>query len=395
MSLAGAGTLPRILIALGAAQIAIAPTFGQDSVLDEPFVRNRAKEGLDLLYDMRFEEAASLFSSIGERYPAHPIGPLLAALNTWWQILLDFSNTEHDEAFYAAMTDVVDRCTEILEADPGDFDAMFFKGVALGFRGRLRSNRRDWLRAAADGKRAMDYVLEVARQRPESHDYAFGQGLYRYYAAVIPDRYPVVRPLLAFLPRGDRVEGLASLERTATFGHYFRSEATYFLLQIYYLYESDYARSLEYVGRLRDTHPGNSFFHTLEGRIHARWGDWARSAAVFDDVLDLFKSGAPGYTPAMAEQALYYMARSHMEDGRYTEALTLLLQLEALSARLPQDTYFKVMGRLNQGMAYDATGRRDLAQNRYEQVLAMQEWGSSQRQARRFLRTPFDPRTGN
>lgn len=387
-----ARVLPRILLLIGLAQIGTAPAAGQDSVLDEPFVRSRAKEGLDLLYDMKFEEAAVHFRAIGERYPAHPIGPLLAALSTWWQILLDLSSTEHDEAFYAAMTDVVDRCTEMLAEDPGNFDAMFFKGVALGFRGRLRSNRRDWLRAAADGKRAMDYVLEVARRRPESHDYAFGEGLYRYYAAVIPDRYPVVRPILAFMPGGDRVEGIAALERTASFGHFFRSEATYFLLQIYYLYENDYAKSMEYVTRLRDAHPGNSFFHTLEGRIHVRWRDWEKSAVIFDEVLDLFKSGAAGYTPAMAEQALYFLGRSHMDSGRYRQAQTLLLQLEALSSRLPDDTYFKVMGRLHMGMAYDATGRRSLAEARYEQVLAMRPWGSSQREARRYLSAPFTPK---
>ena len=78
-----------------------------------------------------------------------------------------------------------------------------------------------------------------------------------------------------------------------------------------------------------------------------------RSLAVF---LDLFKSGAAGYTPAFAEQALYFLARSSMVAGRHREALSLLLQLEALSARLTHDTYFKVMGRLSQGMVYDVPG---------------------------------------
>ena len=342
---------------------------------------------------MRFDEAASQFRSIGERYPAHPIGPLLAALTTWWQILLDLSSTEHDEAFYAAMTDVVDRCTEMLAEDPDNFDAMFFKGVALGFRGRLRSNRRDWLRAAADGKRAMDYVLEVARRRPENHDYAFGHGLYRYYAAVIPDRYPVVRPLLAFLAQGRPRRRTGSAGENRYVGALLSLGATYFLLQIYYLYENSYAKSLEYAARLRDAHPGNSFFHTLEGRIHVRWRNWDKSAAIFRDVLDLFKSGAPAIHRPWRSRPSFYISRSHMEAGRFAEALMLLLQLEALSARLPQDTYFKVMGRLYQGMAYDATGRRSLAEARYEQVLAMRAWGSSQRRARRYLLEPFAPGT--
>ena len=365
------------------------PARSQDSVLDVPFVRERAKAGLDLLYDMRFEEAAQQFQAIGERYPEHPIRPFLDALNIWWKILLDYSNTELDEAFYAEMTGVIERCSAILAADADDFDAMFFKGVALGFRGRLRSNRRDWLRAAADGKRAMDYVLEVAARKPDSHDYAFGRGLYRYYAAVIPSRYPFARPLVAFLPRGDRIAGLAALERTATLGHYFKTEAAYFLLQIYYLYEVDFERSVQYVSWLRETHSGNAFFHTLEGRIYARWGYSSKSVEIFGRVLDLFKSGAAGYTPAFAEQALYFLARSSMVAGRHREALSLLLQLEALSARLTHDTYFKVMGRLSQGMVYDVLGQRKHAEGRYTQVLAMREWGASRQLADQYMRIPY------
>ena len=106
-------------------------------------------------------------------------------------------------------------------------------------------------------------------------------------------------------------------------------------------------------------------------------------------MLDRFKSGASGYTAAVAEQALYYLARSHMVAGRYRDASHLLLQLEALSARLPHDTYFKVMGRLAAGMAYDAQGQRSMAETRYKAVRSMRAWGTSRDRARLYLRTPY------
>ena len=196
-----------------------------DSVLDDPFVRSQAKQGLDLLYDMKFAEASRLFDQIDQRFPQHPIGPFLQALNTWWKILLDFSDTSHDATFNAAMEEVIDRSDRILKRDKQDFDAMFFKGAALGFRGRLRSNRREWFGAATDGKRAMDYVLGVAKKDPSNHDYIFGKGLYDYYAAVIPERYPFAKAITTFLPKGDRARGLAELERTASQGYYIQTEA--------------------------------------------------------------------------------------------------------------------------------------------------------------------------
>ena len=359
------------------------------SVLDDPEVRAVAKEGLDLLYNMQFEEAAVRFDSISHQVEDHPIGPFLQALTLWWEILMDLSDTQHDESFYAAMTQVIARCDARLDEDADDFDARFFKGMALGFRGRLRSNRRDWIRAAADGKRAMDYVLAVARADTTNHDFALGPGLYNYYAALIPTRYPFAKAITTFLPQGDRELGLAQIGRTATHGYFMQTEAMYFLLQIYYLYEVDYRASERYATLLRTRHPGNAFFHTLEGRIYARWGAWSRSDAVFSSILELYRVGTRGYTAPAAEQALYFLARGRMVARDYQTALSYLLSLEALSARLEEDTYFKVMGRLQQGMAYDAIGRRVRAVERYQQVLSMKRWGASHSRAERFLRAPY------
>ncbi len=365
----------------------------QSSILNEPDVQASAKAGLDALYDLQFEEAESHFQTITEQYSDHPIGPFLEALTLWWTILLDLTETAYDEAFYAAMGEVITRSDERLDVDGSDFDAMFFKGIALGFRGRLRSNRRDWIRAAADGRRAMGYVLAVADADTTNHDFAMGRGLYQYYAALIPERYPFVRPITAFLPPGDRFGGLFELERTARDGYYMQTEAMYFLVQINYLYEKDFQACVRQISWLRDKYPGNSFFHTLEGRIYASWHQWQASDTVFTDILERYKTQQTGYTPAMAEQALYFLARSHITRGEASAALLHLLSLEALTARLDTDSYFKVAGRLYQGISYDLIGDRDQATARYREVLKMKRWGSSHTNARRYLEDPY-PATG-
>ncbi len=359
------------------------------SVLDDTIVRFQAKRGLDLLYDMRFEESARLFDQIDRRFPEHPIGPFLKALNTWWMILLDFSDTSHDAAFYAAMDDVIARSDKLLARDSDHFDAMFFKGAALGFRGRLRSNRRDYVKAASDGKRAMDYVLAVAEHTPHNHDYIFGKGLYDYYAAVIPDRYPYAKPVMAFFPKGNRERGLEELTRTAEQGYYIQTEAVYFLLQIYYLFERDFAKSQEYVTWLREEHPNNAYFHAFEGRVYARWGHWHEAERIFNDILEGYKQNKPGYNASGAEQALYYLARAQMVKNQHQQALIFLLQLDALAARTTDDTYFKVWGRLRQGMVYDALGQRNAAKTRYREVLRMEDWGEAHEQAERYLNRAY------
>jgi tetratricopeptide (TPR) repeat protein len=359
------------------------------SVLDDPVVQDRVERGLDHLYNMEFDPARGYFTSIDRRYPDHPVGPFLLALNTWWEILLDLSDESRDDAFYDAMEEVMDRSDRLLKRDPDNFDAMFFKGAALGFRGRLRSNRGAWFRSARDGIRAMDYVLGVAERAPENADYAFGKGIYDYYASAIPSQYPYVKPVMIFFPNGDRARGIRELERTVREGRFIQTEAAYFLLQIYYLFEDDYQKAVHYVTWLRDRHPQNSFFHTFEGRVYAKWGQWEKSGAVFEEVLRRHRNRHSGYNEAMAEQALYFLARSRMMYRDYDQALVYLDDLKALAARDADDSYFEVLGRLREGMARDARGHRTRAVAAYREVLEMQDFAGAHERAKRFLDTPY------
>ncbi len=368
------------------AQTARAP---DESVLDDVVVQHQVKKGLDYLYDMEFGRALRMFELIDESHPRHPIGPFLMALNTWWKILVDLSDESHDAAFYAAMDEVISRSDKLLARNKNDFDAWFFKGAALGFRGRLRSNRGEWFLSAKDGLRAMDYVLGVVKRDPSNDDFAFGKGIYDYYAAAIPAKYPYVKPVMIFFPSGDRERGIRELERTVKGGRFIQTEAAYFLLQIYYLFENDYSKSVYYADWLRKRHPNNSFFHTFEGRVYAKWGQWATVRDIFAEVLARYKARRTGYNAAAAEQALYFLARSHMAGGEFNAALDHLDQLQSLAARDHEKSYFEILGRLRQGMSHDALGGREAAVAAYKEVLTMNDTSGSHERARRYLESPF------
>ncbi len=368
---------------------AVAQPASGSSVLDDVVVQYQTKKGLDHLYNMEFDEARAMFEMIDQAHPNHPMGPFLLALNTWWEILIDLSNESRDEKFYAAMNEVIARSDRMLKRDPKNFDAMFFKGAALGFRGRLRSNRGDWFRAAKDGIRAMDYVLGIAERRPDNADFAFGEGIYDYYAVAVPEKYPYVKPVMIFFPNGNKARGIQKLERTVRDGNFISTEAAYFLLQIYYLFERDFEKSEYYAKWLREHHPQNSFFHAFEGRVYAKWGQWDKVHSIYADVLDRYKSRQTGYNAAIAEQALYYLARSRMAFGDYEQALTYLDNLRALGARDNEQSYFEVLGRLRQGMVMDALGKRGDAVAAYREVLTMKDWSGSHDTAKRFLDRPY------
>jgi tetratricopeptide (TPR) repeat protein len=297
--------------------------------------------------------------------------------------------TDDDEHFYAAMERVVDWSDRILKANPDNFDAMLFKGAALGFRGRLKSNREEWLAAALDGRETLDYIFRIADADTANADFQFGRGVYDYFASVIPDRYPQVKPLMFFFPEANRERGLRNLAFTAEEGHFIRTEAVYFLLQIHLYYEPRFTEARNRISWLREHYPNNAYFHVLEGRVYARWSQWQRAIPVFEDVVDRHAAGQAGYADVLATQALFYIGRFHMENGRLEEGMDAFQEIARLSGRFPSDTYFMVQALLRTGMIHDLRGERSDAVALYRRVLRMEDQGGSRDSARAYLRAPY------
>lgn len=367
-------------------------THNISSVLNHEFVRTKGKKGLDLLYNMRSDSAKAIFQRIDRRYPAHPIGPFLQGLNLWWTIMLDLTDTAHDEQFYDFMNEVIERSDALLDNNPDHFDALLFKAAAHGFRARLASNRRDWWKALRNGQKAIGPARRVATVAPaDNADYVFGKGLYDYYTAILEEEYPVVKTFTWMIPEGDRERGLRLLKQTAQGGYYVRTEAFYYLTQVHYLYEDDYTDARRYVKQLRERHPGNPFFHNFEGRVYARWGRWDRAGEVFAEVVERCNEGKPGYNVHMEEIARYYLGRERLYDQRYDEALQHFSRLQRLTDRDIEHNRYRIRGLLYKGMVYDAMGRRDLATRLYRTILEMEDPGGVHDRAERYLETPYGP----
>ena len=359
------------------------------SILSDSLVMDEAEAGLHLVYNLEFDSAAVIFDRITEQNPRHPIGPFFEGLNVWWRIMSDLNDDRHDKRFNRLMKDVIDRADDMLERDPENVDGLFFKGLGLSFRGRLHSNRRHWLRSIRDARGAIQQVVRLAETDAESDDFYFGWGIYDYFADALPDERKWLAPFKLFFPNGDRERGIEELQRTFESGRLLRAEAAYFLFQIFTTYEPDYYRSLEYVTWLRVRYPRNVIFRSLEGRAYARFGRWDQAVRIFQEQLAQWEAGKDGYSDALAEQSLYYLARSEMSRGAYLDALDYLKRLNDLTEPIGDESAFHVLGLLRQGMAFDALGYRRYAVMRYKQVVPMDNSSGSRELAKRYLKTPY------
>jgi hypothetical protein len=349
----------------------------------------RLQHGIDLIYNLHYDEAEAFFQNIIQADPDNPLGYFFRAMVWWWRVLVDLEDTSHDQTFYQRLEECIAVCDRRLKEDPEDFDAILFKGGAIGFRGRLRGDRDQYLRAANDGRRCLPLLAKSRKLEPTNKDILFGQGIYNYFAQVIPQRHPVVRPAMWFLPDGDRELGIRQLEQVATQGLYARAEAAYFLAQIYRIFENDDARALPYLEELYRRYPRNALFHRYLARTLAAAGDGQRSALLYAQVASYADEGRTGYHDRAQLEALYYQGKRSFYLNDIAAAETFLLQADKLGQSIESDRGYTALANLLLGMCYDLRGERDQALERYAHVRQLPDAKGSRDLAKKYQKTPY------
>jgi tetratricopeptide (TPR) repeat protein len=342
---------------------------------------SRVNNGIKQIYNIKFTEAEKNFRALIADYPTHPAGRFFLAMIDWWKILLDPDNESYDEVFFQKLEDVIYQCDQILDKNPNDVDALFFKGGSIGFRGRLRAFRESWLNAADDGREALPIVEQAASLDPNNMDVQLGFGIYNYYASVIPNEYPLIKPLMIFFPDGDKEKGIQQLKNTALNGKFAKYEARYFLMTLYYRYENNAIVADDYAKLLQDDFPDNPVFEKWRGRIAVRKGDYFLADSVFKNILIKAEKKYYGYnTPNTLREASYYVGNNYKNNGELDSAKVYLKKSILESKKIDEEgeeSGFQVNAYLYLAQIAEALKQKDEAIRLYEKLLDIKDYGRS------------------
>lgn len=349
------------------------------------------KAGVNQIYGIEFDKAEKTFDTVVKEYPTHPSGKFFKAMITWWRILLDLDNESMDDKFYDQLDECIDICDEILDENEKNVDALFFKGGSLGFSGRLRAIRESWFDAALDGKEGLALVFDAYKSNPKNIDIQLGFGIYHYYADVIPQRYPAVKPFMVFFPKGDKVRGLKELENVAWNGRYARIESRYFLMTLNFQFEERMDEARKWGKLLLHDFPNNPNFQKYYGLTFVKENNYKEAAKIFREIYNRSLKGMPGYNKRYKREAAYYLGMDFKNNNTADSSAYYFEISEKLSREIDKEkeSGFLINTVLYLGMLNDQLGRREKAIKYYNEVLKLKERNNSHALAKQYLKNPY------
>ena len=281
-------------------------------LLSDKQVQLECTQALGDLYNFKFDRAEAEFQDLKVRYGWHPLPYFLMGLSDWWKIMPNTKSTKHDASFLAYM-DTTIRVAERLYKESPNYkaEAAFFLAAAYGFKGRLYSDeeRKNWGKAASEGKSALKYLEEGRGTHNLSPELVFGDALYNYFSVWVRENYPALRPILWFFPKGDKALGLKQLKEVSYNAFYTRTEAMVWLMRILNSYENDQFQALQISEYLIETYPDNPFFHRYYARMLYSVGRYAEAEPVCREILTRIDSGVVGYEATSGRYAAFFLGQ--------------------------------------------------------------------------------------
>lgn len=308
---------------------------GQTKILiKDAFFEIDAKKAIDSLYNRNTEAAQQILDPWKQKYPEHPLWMLWEGMELWWEVLEDLNDSSHDRQFISMMQRADYEAGRVLRSEPGHPDALIIRSVANGYIARLQANREDWLTSVQIGRKAYEAHQELMKAAPELPDNNFAEGMKLYYAAYIPEAYPVVKTVSWFFPEGDRTQGLETLEYTARNGVFARPEANYFLATILLNYEQDYGKAKQRFEYLVQNYPNNSYYRRQYLRTLSHLKQYGEILVFAKNTLEHWSTGNLQDDPILELEVNFWMGRAYYYQGNWRAALQFLKQSVDTGERL-------------------------------------------------------------
>jgi tetratricopeptide (TPR) repeat protein len=197
----------------------------------------------------------------------------------------------------------------------------------------------------------------------------FGDGLYNYFSVWVPENYALLKPVMAFFPKGDKELGLEQLKKVSYNAFYTRTEAQVFLMRILNSYENDRRNAMQISEYLHTTYPDNPYFHRYYARMLYNSGRFREAMPVALDIMQRIDNNVLGYEATSGRYAAFFLGQiyeTRKDDEKaayyYQRAIDFALEIEA------DDSGYYHYSLLGLGDVYARQGDEKKAKSYYKKV---------------------------
>lgn len=272
----------------------------QPESLNEADARHVAERGVNMMMNGDLDGAIAVFRQIERNNPDSPLGYVLEADATWWEIyyasadlidpdVFDVANmpgTPYDSHFDDIDSVAIHKAEARIHQQDDVARNSLYEGFAYALKARLDGLRDHDLATARAGKKMRTLLLHSTELDPNLTDAYLGIGIYNYFVDTLPS---IVKVLSVFigLPGGSRTEGLQQLQLCANKGELGRPEAKFYLAKDYSRgSERQYDKSAHLFGELQKEFPNNPLWPMLVGSLEYRMGRPQKGEALYREVYE-------------------------------------------------------------------------------------------------------------
>lgn len=362
--------------------------------------------GLEAFYNLDYDTALEHFQRMTEESPDSPVGynylalgylykhlfrtgaletQLVSGNNPFLRRVQEEPPREEVEAFLNAINKAISICQAKLRQNPQDTFALYQLGVA---RSTLATYdfliRKKWLASLRGATEARKLHNRVTELDPTNIDARLLQGVHDYVVGSLPWHWKVLGFLAGF--RGDKEEGIRTIELVAARGTRNRYDAQILLAAIYRR-EKHPEKAIPLLKELIKRFPRNFLVELELAHMYSDLGRRADALRVLAEVERKKRSGVPGYERLSWAKLAFVRGNLLFWFQEFDEALNQLKEATAQADNL--DLNSAVLAWMRVGQILDLKGRRSEAVHAYEQAIGLAPNSEAAAECRRYLRSPF------
>lgn len=233
--------------------------------LEDKKLDRKIQRSFHYLYNFQF---ASAQDNLTGREDSLDVGSweyfALSNINLW-QIFAGAKDEEIQSKYRANLDSQLKHCDELSNKK----ETRFLKIMHYAYLTRLTLSEKEYFSAFKAVSKYYD-LLKPTFSDTTYAPYLLIDGLYFYLFSYAHKNYVLLRPFLSFYKKGDAQKGIHYLKKAANASNeIIRTEASYFLMKIWYEMEKKPLKALPYARHLKSEYPGNFIFDYYYQQIQA------------------------------------------------------------------------------------------------------------------------------